>query len=742
MRLRKISVLAILAISSAILAGNLVISSFVVNRGFFQLEEEYARNSAAMARQNILEKLNVLDSFVWDWASWNDTYSFAREPYDEYIDSNLPVDTFLEQALCAVIIRNQNNDVLYARAVDPEGGDDPALLGLILEKTLHDLPLIAQDSGQGGLAVFSGEIVLLAKRPILMSDSSGPAAGSLVMARPVTSGMLDDLARNLGYPVAMEAPDESLVEALLGSEDRISVDFADKDTAFARALLLDVDLKPAAVLRVAVERRITRQGEHVSRYNRTFVAAVICCFTVLVYFLLHRTFLKRLEKLDRDVSGIQRSGNPEQRVAVDGNDEISDLGANVNSLLDTVDSSRRETEAKSLELQANERFLNQVINSMSVGILLVDPENKTILDINDSALAMTGFSREEVLGKVCHKLVCPSDVGSCPILDRGQFQDLSKRKLLRKDGSILPIMKSVSFVDRQGQNLLLETIFDISEMERARLELETIKEGLELAVLERTRDIEQANEKLIALDKAKTLFLSSASHELRTPLTSIIGFIKILEKNFSKRFLPHLEAVENLGPRAVQFMGNLDVVRIEAERLGRLVNDLLDLNKIESGRMEWRDRVLKVDDVLTNAAEAFSGHAAEHANIRFNLTLPDNPLGIRADGDRIHQVLINLLSNAFKYTEQGMVELSARARDGLIEFWVCDTGKGVPEEDREKIFELFYQVQDENLRSSNVFGTGLGLAICRQIAVHYKGDITAHPHKSGGTCFLFTIPSL
>lgn len=303
-------------------------------------------------------------------------------------------------------------------------------------------------------------------------------------------------------------------------------------------------------------------------------------------------------------------------------------------------------------------------------------------------------------------------------------------------------MKSASFVNKDGRKLLLETVVDITEIEQARIELERVKEGLEETVVSRTSDLEQANRELIASDKARTLFLSSASHELRTPLTSVLGFVKLMEKNFNQQFLPYLKKNEGLEGKTERFADNLNVVRSEAERLGRLVNDLLDLNKIGAGHMEWRDQALSVKDLLTTAGEACVGLAAEQDSIEFFVDLPMEDFTVFADRDRLQQVLINLLSNAFKYTESGYVRTSVVLRGDVVEFSVCDSGSGIPEEDRERIFDIFYQVQDENMRSSAVFGTGLGLAICRQIVSHYNGSICVNSTQEGGSCFVFTIPAI
>ncbi|WP_207264594.1 cache domain-containing protein [Desulfovibrio sp. Huiquan2017] len=250
----------------------------------------------------------------------------------------------------------------------------------------------------------------------------------------------------------------------------------------------------------------------------------------------------------------------------------------------------------------------------------------------------------------------------------------------------------------------------------------------------------ETEKKLIAMDQAKTMFLASASHELRTPLTSIIGFLRLMEKNFQTRFMPVLGPLDPVGRHARTFEKNLGIVRLEANRLGRLVNDLLDLSKIEAGDMGWRDSILSVDSVLRRAGAASAALAEEKPGVELVVESLAEPMAILADADKIHQVLINLLSNAFKNTDAGSVTLSVVKTEGDVTFSVCDTGRGISEDEREKIFDIFYQGRDANNRSTRVFGTGLGLSICRRIVAHYGSRLEVDSAIGKGSCFHFTLP--
>ena len=743
MRLRTISLLSLSALAFIFLVGQLLLSRAAVEGGFHKLEDRRVRDSVAGAEKGIRSQLAALDVFLWDWSSWDDTYQFAQDQNPEYIQSNLPSDTFVDQSIAAIVVWDRFGKVIYSRAVDKGGQDDPASLGLVLDQCSGLMPDIPEKGGSGGfISLGPTRWGLAAKRPILTSDNRGPSMGTMLMIRPISLQMIENLSELLGFPVLLEPleVDPDLV-GRIRSEGGRSVVLVSKTRADGVALFGGVDGQPLALLRVAVSRGISIQGERVMIYNSLLIALVILTFSALLYLLLHKKVLARLETLSRQVKAIGEAHFEQGRVSIGGSDEISLLAGTVNSMLDSIAESHRETMRKSAEVAENERFLNQLFNSISVGVFLVDAENKTILEINDRALSMVGRTRNEIVGKACHKLVCPSMNGECPILDHHKPGDMTKRKMMHKGGYVIPVMKSVLPIERSGKPLLLETVVDISDMEMARAELESIKNELEDKVAKRTVDLEVANRELVALDKAKTLFLSSASHELRTPLTSVIGFLKLMERSFRDHFLPHVRKVEGLSARADVFVGNLMVVRSEADRLGRLVNDLLDLNRIESGRMEWRDELLRPEVMVERAGGTIAGQVSENPELDLLIEVePDLP-EVLADSDRLHQVLINLLNNAVKFTDKGHVSLEACGAPGAVEFVVSDTGRGIPEENQPKIFELFYQAQDENMRSSKTFGTGLGLAICRQIVAHYGGTVSFTSTPGQGSRFVVSLPT-
>lgn len=264
---------------------------------------------------------------------------------------------------------------------------------------------------------------------------------------------------------------------------------------------------------------------------------------------------------------------------------------------------------------------------------------------------------------------------------------------------------------------------------------------------ERTKELTRSNQRLQELDDIKSSFLSSVAHELRTPLTSIPGFAKLVSKEFHNSFLPLVPA-ENpkLEKKAHRIKDNLAVVSQEGERLSRMINDVLDLTKIESGRIQWRNEPFHIEPVIILAAQAVHGLFAQNPELELQLELPEDDAfkraEVHADRDRIEQVLINLLHNAAKFTPKGYVKIAAAMLDGIVRISVQDTGMGIPHEEINRIFNKFHQVitNNDTLPLRKLKGTGLGLPICKQIVEHYGGRIWAESTPGSGSTMIFELP--
>ncbi len=252
------------------------------------------------------------------------------------------------------------------------------------------------------------------------------------------------------------------------------------------------------------------------------------------------------------------------------------------------------------------------------------------------------------------------------------------------------------------------------------------------------RELQIANERLKELDQLKTDFLSTVSHELRTPLTSVLGFAKIIKKRLDQVILPHVVTEDKELLRALhQIRENTNIIAIEGERLTALINDVLDIAKMEAGKIDWKKQPLSIGEVVEQALAATAALfvAKELTQV---VDIPPNLPPVLGDRDRLIQVVINLISNAVKFTDRGMVICQVKHLQPELVVSVIDTGIGIKPEEQAWVFEKFKQVGDT--LTNRPKGTGLGLAISRQIVEHHGGRIWVESRPNQGSSFSFTLP--
>jgi signal transduction histidine kinase/CheY-like chemotaxis protein len=239
-------------------------------------------------------------------------------------------------------------------------------------------------------------------------------------------------------------------------------------------------------------------------------------------------------------------------------------------------------------------------------------------------------------------------------------------------------------------------------------------------------------------DSAKSSFLSTVSHELRTPLTSVLGFAKIIRRRLHERLFPLIaETDTKIAQSKRQVLENLDVVVSEGERLTKLIDDVLDLAKIEAGKFTWNMASVSIKEVVERAVAATSS-LIEAKRLRMDTSIDAGLPDINGDHDRLIQVVINLISNAVKFTPDGVITCSAHRRDNEIIVSVKDSGIGIAPIDQPKVFEKFKQVGDT--LTDKPKGTGLGLPICKEIIEHHGGTIWVDSEIGEGSTFSFTLP--
>jgi PAS domain S-box-containing protein len=287
--------------------------------------------------------------------------------------------------------------------------------------------------------------------------------------------------------------------------------------------------------------------------------------------------------------------------------------------------------------------------------------------------------------------------------------------------------------------------FTSAEIELA----QTIAAQLSMAVANARlyNEAERARQIAEIASQAKSAFLANVSHELRTPLTSVLGFAKIVKKRLQDVIFPVILSHPHPEVRGMerfinQIQDNLDIIVEEGDHLTYLINDVLDLSKIESGRIEWDIQPVQIEDVIAQAASTVQP-AFQRKPVTLQIEMEGEFPPVQGDFRRLVQVVENLLSNAVKFTQEGSVTCHARRVDDKILVSVADTGTGIDPSNYERVFDSFVQVKDvDDVFTDKPQGTGLGLPISKNIVEYHGGEIWLESEVGEGSTFFFTLPVL
>jgi len=377
------------------------------------------------------------------------------------------------------------------------------------------------------------------------------------------------------------------------------------------------------------------------------------------------------------------------------------------------------------ELRENETIQRALIESLPIGLVIIDSQSRVIEEVNPHAAALFGADRTAIVGSRCHHFLCPADECSCPISDLGFTVDNSDRIMLRADGSQLPVLKTVKMITIKGRKKLLECFIDIRERKQAEEDLREANRQLETAIVQAERLACEAE----AASRAKSQFLANMSHEIRTPMNAILG-------------MTHLAMQTRDEAKRQRF---LQTVQHSAESLLGLLNDILDFSKMEAGQLQLNLAPFSPRRLLDGVLATMRVPADEKGLRLETRIAPDLPTGLIGDDLRLRQILLNLIGNAIKFTAAGSVTVSValepgNAADGeaRVHCIVADTGVGIPPEKLSLIFNSFEQVDNSYARQYG--GSGLGLSICRQLVHLMGGEIWAESQVEQGSAFHLLAP--
>ena len=358
--------------------------------------------------------------------------------------------------------------------------------------------------------------------------------------------------------------------------------------------------------------------------------------------------------------------------------------------------------------------------SSSINAIVIADIAGNIIYVNPSFIKMWGMENEgEIIGK--HIISLMKQKGKyMNIIDsitvgEGWFGELTAQK---KDGEeIITQLSATALKNKEGIPIrFMASFVDITEQKHAE---EKLKKSL--------KKIDEQNVRLRKLDQLKSSFLNITSHELRTPMSSVKGYIQMMLR-------------DTFGSINEEQSKALDVVLRNVERLDRLIEDILDISRLESGTLKFIVQKTVISEMITEVEETMSSNASVK-NISLNTDVIDNLPDLIIDQDRIKQVIINLVNNAIKFSPEGSeIRINVNKDDEHVLFEVKDLGRGIPEDKQKKIFETFYQVDSGMDRKFG--GAGLGLSISRGIVMAHGGSIWVESTgvEGEGSSFKFCLP--
>jgi len=432
-----------------------------------------------------------------------------------------------------------------------------------------------------------------------------------------------------------------------------------------------------------IEANIESVFEQVNEINGIFLGgtAVSLVITIFLGILVARTITQPISDMRRQAQAMAK-GNYSRKVRVYGTDEIGQLAITFNHLTNRLQEAQSTTEAE-------RRKLDSVLSNMTDGVVATDRKGRIIL-INDPALELLHISRDITLGRpIASVLGIDQEYSFEDLIHMNDavnlnFSTADAPYILRANFSV--IQKETGFI-----NGLITVLHDITEQEK------------------------------IEMDRRE--FVSNVSHELRTPLTTMRSYLEALADGAWKD--------ENIAPTF------LNVTQTETERMIRLVNDLLQLSRMDSSDYELNKDIVLFNSFFNRIIDRFEMSKSD--KVRFERLLPEASYYVDIDTDKVTQVIDNIISNAIKYSpDGGNIRFGFTVQGDMLKVMISDDGMGIPKENVGRIFDRFYRV--DRARARSMGGTGLGLAIAREMIEAHDGKIWAESEEGHGTTVFFTLP--
>jgi PAS domain S-box-containing protein len=467
---------------------------------------------------------------------------------------------------------------------------------------------------------------------------------------------------------------------------------------------------------VGMDKGMIRAQMESAMIRQLILLLIIFLFSVGAAYIFVNKISQPLTKLT-EYSKKLASHDFSSAVDITSKDEIGLLADTMKSMAtdlhEVFDRYEQALNDAIVELQDTLTYLTAIIDNMADGLLVTDTDG-LVTRVNPALSEMFNIKDTDIIGKICDDHFSPELA-------------LLVQQTREKSGEIFTSEINLS-EGRTGKAVATGIHADMLQSGQS--------EGKGIGAVVLIRDITTEKE----IDRMKTDFISTVSHELRTPLTSVRGFTEIIKKKLEEDIFPRLGDASfdsRIQKTLRRIRENIEIILSEGERLTTLINDVLDISKLEAGRVEWKFEQINIADIIERAWISMSSLFVQK-KLKFQKFIDENLPEVMGDQDRLLQVVINILSNAVKFTEHGTITCKVYQHDNEIVVSITDTGIGIASSEKKYLFEKFRQATDTiNYRPG---GTGLGLSICKQIIDQHEGKIWVDSKVGKGSTFTFTLP--
>jgi len=706
MSLKNKIILILVLVIIAYLGLVYAIQKFFVLHNFARIEHEEVQKNLKGCVEIIKKEYAHVDTSCYDWARWDDMYNYVLNRNEEFARANLHDSIFEINQLNGFYLIGKDNKVIWGKSYDLVNNRFISINEFPDRIWPSDHPLLQLKGVQdkiNGIFITQDGPILVSARPVIKSNNEGPVVATLIMFRFLQGQILDSVEKQANFHIRIFNIRDKLPTNIAeignklfeGVPYYISTEKRD-NLIYTYIFLNDIKNKPCLILETGMHLMITDEAKRFMRiglfailWGGLIIIAVLSIF--LQYFVI-----KPVEKLNNHIKSIMDSNNLSLRIDSTQKDEVGKLAMEFNGLLEKLDSVINELESAKKDLQENEEYLKNILDSLSTGVILLDKTGKNILDINKYALKLIGMEKEDLLNTPFDTLFARQIN-----LRTNTFEsNTQENSIIDSNNRKIPVLFSYVTITEKEDQFIIVSFIDLTEYKRI-------------------------EDDLLRMQKLESLGILAGgiAHDFNNLLATIMGNVSLAILNIDEK------------SKLYKMLNNAHTA---SEKAKDLSHQLLTFSK---GGMPVK-KTATIDQLIKDSAM----FVVIGKNVDCEFDIMENIYPTEIDKSQISQVISNLVINAIQAMPGGgKINISCRnktiteldsvplASGEYVEISITDHGSGISEENINKIFDPYFTTKEQ--------GNGLGLATCYSIMKNHNGYIKVESKLDVGSTFRIYLPS-